>query len=1231
VQIDAGTGYNCGLKTDSSLVCWGEDNDGETAVPSPNTDFRLVSAGADHTCARKSDGSAVCWGDNSNNQTTVPVPNSGFNQLSAGASHTCGLKSDGSFICWGYNTDGQVDPNYFVDVSAGGYHTCAIDNAGVTKCWGQNLVGESAVPSPNTNYYQISADWATTCGLKNDGSITCWGIALGSVPTANADWRVVSAGWGYACALKDNNDLYCWPTGLLIASPAGPISEDYRFLSAGYNSTCASNLSHTVECWSGPLVLPSPNINFYNLSTGDSQACGIKGDSTVFCWGDNSSGESTVPAPNASWKQVISVGLDHACSIKDNASENIVCWGDNSYGQSSVPAPNSNFSKVEAGYNHTCGLKNDGTLLCWGRNDDSQSDVPYLTALKVPPGNIYSPIAEDDSYSTLEDTPLSINVASGVLANDHDLDSPTLTAHKDSDPSQGSVTLAADGSFTYDPTGDTCGPDSFSYHAEDGTNSSNSATVNLTVTCLNDPPSFSASNPSAVNEEAALQTINGWASFGSPGPPDEAGQSLQGYIVSNISHPGRFSQAPSVDAAGTLTYQPAPDRNGSTTFDVQAQDNGGTANGGVDTSPAQTFTITVAPINDQPDFSASDPPAVLEDAGLQTIPNWATFDPGPANEAGQNVQAYNISNISTPGLFSQSPAVSTVGTLSYQSALNQNGSSTFDIQVQDDGGTASGGVDIGPVHTFTVQVNPDNDPPTTPGLGVFNIVEDTPGNLMDIWPDFDDPEDTDLQLSFSLESHTNPGLFNLIDIDQDRYLRMAYTPDGFGTSTITVRATDTGGLFVDGDLDLTLRPVNDAPSFTPGGNVNVPMNSGPYSAPWASSISAGPANESGQTLSFMISNNNNGLFIAQPDLSLAGGLSFTPVAGVTGSAQVSVTLSDDGGTADGGVDTSPTETFTISVGPFPIVVQVRAEDGPGIFPGATVIDWIDDISISFDLAMDNPPGSGDPDDVTNPDNYLLVEAGLNGAFNTTSCLVGMAGDDVQITIDWVQYPYLGTNARLFINGGISLGSGNYRLFACGSTSLSAGGVALGGDGTNPGTDYSLDFTVIRPDRLPDTGFPPSVITPLRQEESVAYPDSGLILEIPRLDLSQPITGIPFQENNWNVKFLAGRIGWLEGTAFPTWAGNSVLTGHVVNASGLPGPFADLKTLGYGDRILVKGWEQSYIYEVRSVKTLAPDDISRALGHEDYPWLTLVTCSNYSSWQESYISRVVVKAVQVGIR
>src|SRR6185295_13295771 len=103
--------------------------------------------------------------------------------------------------------------------------------------------------------------------------------------------------------------------------------------------------------------------------------------------------------------------------------------------------------------------------------------------------------------------------------------------------------------------------------------------------------------------------------------------------------------------------------------------------------------------------------------------------------------------------------------------------------------------------------------------------------------------------------------------------------------------------------------VNDPPSFTAGSNVSVNEDSGAYSATWATSVSAGPADESGQTLTFIVNNDNNGLFSAQPAINAAGLLTFTPAANANGIANVSVQLQDNGG----GSNTSGTANFTITV------------------------------------------------------------------------------------------------------------------------------------------------------------------------------------------------------------------------------------------------------------------------------------------------------------------------------
>src|SRR5262249_42595842 len=144
----------------------------------------------------------------------------------------------------------------------------------------------------------------------------------------------------------------------------------------------------------------------------------------------------------------------------------------------------------------------------------------------------------------------------------------------------------------------------------------------ITVTSVNDAPTFTKGADQTVLEDSGPSTINGWATAISAGPADEASQSLN-FIVTN-SNNALFSSQPVVDASGKLTFTSAPDAFGMATVSVSLHDDGGTANGGVDTSSIQTFTIDVTPVNDAPSFAKGPDETVLEDAGAQSFAGWAT-------------------------------------------------------------------------------------------------------------------------------------------------------------------------------------------------------------------------------------------------------------------------------------------------------------------------------------------------------------------------------------------------------------------------------------------------------------------------------------------------------------------------------------------------------------------------------------------------------------------------------
>ena len=117
-----------------------------------------------------------------------------------------------------------------------------------------------------------------------------------------------------------------------------------------------------------------------------------------------------------------------------------------------------------------------------------------------------------------------------------------------------------------------------------------------------------------------------------------------------------------------------------------------------------------------------------------------------------------------------------------------------------------------------------------------------------------------------------------------------------------------------------------------------------------------------------------------------------------------------------------------------------------------------------------------------------------------------------------------------------------------------------------------------------------------------------------------------------MNWLGNDTGWLNGTAFPTWNGNSVLTAHVTNADGVAGPFAALKSLKYGDQVIVHMGEAQYIYEIRSTKLARPYSTSFAFQSlQDHSYLTLITCSGYNPLNKSYLFRRVVRAVLVEVK
>ncbi|MEM1425611.1 MAG: Ig-like domain-containing protein, partial [Cyanobacteria bacterium P01_H01_bin.130] len=232
----------------------------------------------------------------------------------------------------------------------------------------------------------------------------------------------------------------------------------------------------------------------------------------------------------------------------------------------------------------------------------------------------------------------------------------------------------------------------------------------VTVTALNDAPTFTATGGNQnVNAGDGPQTVAGWATGFSPGPADEAGQTLAAYDVTVTSGAGLFTVAPAIDTSGTLTYTPVGSVAvaSNATVSVVVRDSGpNTPAGNVNESTAQTFLITVNPMG-----TVAAPPVANDDLatateGTSTLIDVLSNDTDPNNNIAANTVA-----ISTPPSAGGTAVVNSSGQVLYtpRTTAPFPYTDTFQYTVSD-----TGGLPAATPATVTVTVNPAAPPAPAP-------------------------------------------------------------------------------------------------------------------------------------------------------------------------------------------------------------------------------------------------------------------------------------------------------------------------------------------------------------------------------------------------------------------------------------------------------------------------------------------------------------------------------------
>jgi len=168
--------------------------------------------------------------------------------------------------------------------------------------------------------------------------------------------------------------------------------------------------------------------------------------------------------------------------------------------------------------------------------------------------------------------------------------------------------------------------------------------------------------------------------------------------------------------------------------------------------------------------------------------------------------------------------------------------------------------------------------------------------------------------------------------------------------------------------------------------------------------------------------------------------------------------------------------------------------------------------------------------------------------------------------------------------------------------------------------------------LPNSGFPMGKVSfASGQRQSVAARTGDIILNVERLGLDLEIVSVPQVNGAWDVSWLSDeQAGHMEGSAFPTLRGNSVITAHVWNAYNEAGPFHNLKDLRYNDEIQIEAFGHVYTYRVINTFLIEPNDLKSPFVKTNDTWVTLMTCEDYNASTETYASRRLVRAVLVKI-
>jgi len=389
------------------------------------------------------------------------------------------------------------------------------------------------------------------------------------------------------------------------------------------------------------------------------------------------------------------------------------------------------------------------------------------------------PVATDDTARVAEDGSVAIDVPANDSDPDGDLDITSVTII--STPSNGTVSIApATGRITYEPDDDFNGIDTFTYQICDRLNVCDTATVEVSVVPVNDPPL--AKNDSTSTPEDVAVTID------VPANDYDVDGNLDRTTLAITAQPS--NGALKVDGTtGEVTYAPAPDFHGTDSFGYRICDTGGLCD-------AASVTVIVGP-EDDPPVARDDSATVLED-GVTTI---AVADNDSDPDGNLDPTSVVVTAPPAHGDVTVDPAT---GEIDYAPDPNYHGPDRFGYEICDTDGECN-------VATVTIDVVPVDDPPVANDDGA-SVAED--GSVLIDVPDNDSDPDGDLDPT-TVMVLTLPSNGTARVDSATGEITYEPNPNFNGTDAFSYRICDLLGACDTAQVSVTIAPVDDLPVAVP--------------------------------------------------------------------------------------------------------------------------------------------------------------------------------------------------------------------------------------------------------------------------------------------------------------------------------------------------------------------------------------------------------------------------------